>query len=67
MKTELCFVLHPSLDELTNPSVLSDRQRTPVTFARFIRATEPAKHIGASEVEWCVPVQCARALDVFKQ
>jgi hypothetical protein len=54
------------LDELTNQFILSKRQRVPITFERFIGAAEPTQNIGAGEVEWCVLVQTACALDVFK-
>lgn len=60
-------VVQPLLDEPTNLLVLSERQRAPVPLPRLVAAAEPTKHIGASEVERCVLLRAAGALDSVEQ
>ena len=49
--TWLRTVAKPLFDEPTNLLVLSEWQRAPVPFPRFLWPAEPAEHVGTSEVK----------------
>jgi len=55
------------LDEAPNLFVWSEGQCTLVALQGLVVTAEPAKHIGASKVEWRVLFERGCALDVLKQ
>src|SRR5262245_53750309 len=60
-------LVQPLPDEAPNLFIWSEGQCTLVALQGLLVAAEPAKHIGASKVEWRVLFQRAGALDVLKQ
>src|SRR5262249_35732127 len=60
-------LVQPLLDEPTNLFIRSERQSPLMALQGLVVAAEPTKHIGASEVERRVLLQCAGVRDVLQQ
>src|SRR5262245_38466351 len=60
-------VVHSLVDKPTHSIIRSEGQCTPVGLQCLVVAAEPRQHVGSSEVERRILVQCASALDVLEQ